>query len=74
MTEGWRLSTRVAVALNVSALMTIAIGVNALLQAPMDVRSMVLPWPVLRGLFVFAGVANIGSIVVLVVRARRRTP
>ena len=72
--EGLRLPTRAAIALNVSALITIAIGVNALLQAPMDVRSMVLPWPVLRGLFVFAGAANIASIVLLVVRARRRTP
>ena len=72
--EGKALSTRIAVTLNVFALMIIALGVNALLQAPMDVRSMVLPWPVLRGLFVFAAAANIGSIVVLVVRARRRTP
>ena len=63
-----------AIALNVFALMTIAIGANALLQAPMDVRSMVLPWPVVRGLLVFAGVANIGSIAVLVFGARRRTP
>ncbi|MBN2566308.1 MAG: hypothetical protein JXB46_11415 [Candidatus Eisenbacteria bacterium] len=63
---------RTAVALNVAALVTIAIGLSALLQAPAEVRSMVLPWPVVQGLFAFAALANIVSIVVLAVRAMRR--
>jgi len=67
------LPIRTAVTLNVAALVTIAIGLSALLQSPAEVRSMILPWPVIKGLFAFAAVANIGSIVVLAFRAVRRT-
>jgi len=63
--------TRTAIALNIAALTTLAIGASALWQSPMDVRSMVLPWPVLRGLLVFAAAVNVGSILMLVVRALR---
>ena len=63
---------RTAVTLNIAGLVTIAIGLSALLQSPAEVRSMVLPWPVIQGLFAFAALANIGSIVVLLVRSARR--
>jgi len=62
---------RVALIFNVFALLTVVIGTTALTQSPMDVRNMVLPWPVLRGLLIFAAAANVGSIAVLVVRALR---
>jgi hypothetical protein len=64
-------STRTAVMFNVLALLALAVGVHGLSQAPMEVRSLVMPWPVLRALLVFAAVANIGSIAVLLVRAGR---
>jgi len=59
--------------MNVFALITIAIGAHALMQAPMSVRSMVLPWHVLRAVLVFAAAANIGSIMILAFAAKRRT-
>jgi hypothetical protein len=57
--------------LNVLSLLSLTIGVWGLTQAPIEVRSLVMPWPVLRGLLVLAGVANIGSIFVLAARAAR---
>jgi protein-S-isoprenylcysteine O-methyltransferase Ste14 len=63
--------TRNALMLNVFGLLIVILGTTALLGSPMEVRSMVLPWPVLRGLLVFAAAANLGSIVMLAVRALR---
>ena len=64
------MSTRGAVMFNVLALVALAVGVYGLSQAPMDVRSLVMPWPALRGLLAVAAVANVASIAVLLVRAR----
>lgn len=65
------MSARSAIMFNVLSLVALGTGVWGLAQAPLEVRSMVMPWPVLRGLLVFAGVANIGSIIVLTTRAAR---
>jgi len=63
--------TRNAVILNVFGLLIVVMGTTALLESPMEVRSMVLPWPVLRGLLIFAAAANVWSLAVLGVRALR---